>query len=59
MEETNRLLTIIAKQLELMVEQLKVLDPNQPVNCYGENLVDAIQNGIARGKDGITTYRCT
>lgn len=29
---------------------------DKPVNQYGENLPDAIQNGIARGQRGITTY---
>lgn len=27
-----------------------------PVNAYGENLTDAIQNSIVRGQRGISTY---
>ncbi len=33
------------------------LDPNRPVNCYGEGWSDAIQNSIERGLRGISTYR--
>ena len=29
---------------------------NTPVTAYGEGLLDGIQNSIARGKDGRTTY---
>lgn len=33
------------------------IDPNNPVNCYGEGWSDAIQNSIERGLRGIATYR--
>lgn len=29
---------------------------HSPVNQYGENFADAIQNGIVRGQRGIATY---
>lgn len=33
------------------------IDPNTPVNCYGEGWSDAIQNSIERGLRGMSTYR--
>lgn len=40
----------------LKVEYGKIgFDPIAPVNQYGENLTDAIQNSIVRGQHGIST----
>lgn len=30
---------------------------DKPVNQYGENISDAIQNGIVRGNQGISTWQ--
>lgn len=40
----------------LKIEYGKTFDPQQPVNCYGENFTDAIQNSLVRGQQGISTY---
>lgn len=40
----------------LKVEYGKTFDPQEPVNCYGENFTDAIQNSFVRGQRGISTY---
>ena len=49
MKQANELLERIAVALETLV------DPNKPVNVYGEGLSEAIQNSIARGLQGINT----
>ncbi len=40
----------------LKLEYGKVFDPLAPTNQYGEGLSEGIQNAIARGQRGITTY---
>ena len=41
----------------LKVEYGKAFDPDAPVNQYGENFADAIQNSHERGLRGISTYQ--
>jgi flagellar biosynthesis chaperone FliJ len=52
-QQTNKLL----KQILVVLKNIekKIPDVEAPANVYGENLVEAIQNGIARGQQGIRT----
>lgn len=36
--------------------EYQMFDPMAPTNCYGEGLVEGIQNAHARGLRGIATY---
>lgn len=36
--------------------QCGMFDPKQPVNQYGENFTDAIQESFVRGQRGISQY---
>ncbi len=48
---------IYVRWIYLRTEYGIFYDPDKPVNMYGENLTDAIQNGIVRGQQGISTYQ--
>ncbi len=48
---------VYIRWIYLKIEYGKVFDPEAPVNAYGENFTDAIQNSIARGQRGISTFR--
>jgi hypothetical protein len=52
-QEINKTL----KQILIVLKDIekKMPDLEAPANVYGENLVEAIQNGIARGQQGIRT----
>lgn len=50
-----RLLHDIHGLLKQIAER-PVFDPQAPVNCYGENLSEGIQNAIVRGQRGIHTH---
>jgi len=53
------LLEKVCARLDQVLEKMdaiKPFDPQAATNCYGENLTEGIQNAIARGQRGITTY---
>jgi hypothetical protein len=47
---------IHVRWIYLKVKRDKTFDPQEPVNQYGENFTDAIQNSFVRGQCGISTY---
>lgn len=51
------LLAVICTYVRWIYLRLEYPGEHQnPVNAYGENLTDAIQNSIVRGQQGISTY---
>lgn len=58
------LLVLILIQFMVLLEYVRRMhdkmgnsfDSQAPVNAYGENLTDAIQNSIVRGQRGIVTH---
>lgn len=66
MTNTEILLSFIAFMLIIIwmyvrwiyirLEYKPLFDPLAPTNAYGEGLSEGIQNAIARGQRGITTY---
>ncbi|ESW92963.1 hypothetical protein NKL07_22115 [Mesorhizobium sp. C280B] len=45
----------IAISLKRIADAIEKIDPHAPVNQYGENFSDAIQNSLVRGQRGIST----
>ena len=52
-ERRNQALENIVIQLKRIAD---ALTNQQPVNQYGENFTDAIQNSFVRGQRGVSTY---
>lgn len=54
-EAVARQLATFNYNLERIATALERLSGDKPVNRYGENFSDAIQNSIVRGQNGIST----
>lgn len=55
LQDQNTILNDIRTYLQQLVERPQ-FDPQAPVNAYGENFTDAIQNSLVRGQRGIHTH---
>ncbi len=54
--DTDRLLYSIALSVKRIADKLDGDLLTAPVNQYGESFTDAIQNGLVRGQNGISTH---